>query len=87
MVVVVKALGMVAQAQGPVHALRVAEYIRGRVICSLEPALGVGRLDIFPELVLIPDMSLLMPKDLRLQLLNHFSKCISPTRHLCICKY
>ena len=84
MVVAVRALGIVAQVRGPVHALLMTEYIRGRVICLLEPASGVGRLDNLPELVLTPGISLLMPRDLRLQLLSHFSRCISPTRHLCI---
>ena len=83
-VVAVRALGMVVQVWGPVHALLMAEYIRGRAICLLEPASSVDRLDILPELVLTPGISLLLPRELRLQLLSHFSKCISPTRHLCI---
>ena len=64
MVVAVKALGMVVQAQGPMHALLMAEYIRGHVICLLEPASGVGRLGILSELVLTPGISLLMLRDL-----------------------
>ena len=59
-------------------------YIRGRVIYLLEPASGVGRLDILPKLVLTQCISVLMPRDLRLQLLSRFNKCISTTRHLCI---
>ena len=59
-----------------------AVYIKGRVIYLLEPTSGVGRLDILPKLVLILGINLLMPRDLCLQLLSHFSRCISLIRHL-----
>ena len=66
------------------HALLMAEYIRGHVIYLLEAASSVDRLEILLELILTPDISLLMLRDLYLQVLSHFSRCISPTRHLCI---
>ena len=66
------------------YVLTVAECIKALVIYYQEPVLDMDRLDTLLELAHILAISRHIHRVFHLQLLSHFSRCISHTSHLCI---